>query len=100
MLVEKGLDVGDGLVEGPAVEAVEHGGRHGAFVLRRQGQIGTGHGNGSWHAQLPDSRGPAHRELLRCSEVTSLRDYLSTVSTPLWPENSFPWPPLDGSSRK
>ncbi|GGQ58403.1 hypothetical protein Saso_73360 [Streptomyces asoensis] len=61
VLVDEGLDRGEGVVQRLPVEAGENGGGHGAFVLRRQREVGSGHGNGCWHAQLPDSRGPAHR---------------------------------------
>ncbi|GAB7104117.1 hypothetical protein JCM4814A_24310 [Streptomyces phaeofaciens JCM 4814] len=61
MLFDECLDGGQGRLERLPVQAGEHGGGQGPFVLRRQRQVGAGHGNGSWHAQLPDSRGPAHR---------------------------------------
>ncbi|GHD45428.1 hypothetical protein GCM10010335_51170 [Streptomyces galbus] len=59
--VEEGLEGGHGLLERPAVEVGEDRRGQGALVLRRQREVGSGHGNGSWHAQLPDSRGPVHR---------------------------------------
>lgn len=61
VLVEQRLDGGEGLLQRLLVEARQNGGGQGALVLRRQRQVGSGHGNGCWHAQLPDSRGPAHR---------------------------------------
>lgn len=61
VLIDQGLDRGEGTVQRLSVEVGENGGGQGALVLRRQRQVGSGHGNGCWHAQLPDSRGPAHR---------------------------------------
>lgn len=61
VLFEKGLDGGEGPLQRLPVEVGEDGCGHRAFVLGRQRQVRSGHGNGSWHAQLPDSRGPAHR---------------------------------------
>ncbi|GHF14352.1 hypothetical protein GCM10017776_35390 [Streptomyces griseoluteus] len=52
-LVDHALDFQEGLVQRAAVEVAQHDGGHGPLVLRRQCQVGTGHGDGSWHAQLP-----------------------------------------------
>ncbi|GGW31602.1 hypothetical protein GCM10010503_04150 [Streptomyces lucensis JCM 4490] len=49
----QGVQLGEGLVERPLVEVAQHDRGHGPFVLRRQRQVGAGHGNGSRHAQLP-----------------------------------------------
>ncbi|GGS25671.1 hypothetical protein GCM10010238_12470 [Streptomyces griseoviridis] len=56
VLVDEGLQLGEHVVEGAPVDVLEHGRGHGPFVLRRQCQVGTGHGNGSWHARLPVSQ--------------------------------------------
>ncbi|GAA1500732.1 hypothetical protein GCM10009787_78870 [Streptomyces bangladeshensis] len=53
VLLGQGVEFGEGLVQRLAVEAGQDDGGHGPFVLRRQCHVGTGHGNGSWHAQLP-----------------------------------------------
>ncbi|GAB1337534.1 hypothetical protein ACE1SV_41240 [Streptomyces sp. E-15] len=56
VLLGQGLEFGEALVQRFAVEAGQHHGGHGPFVLRRQRQVGAGHGNGSWHVQLPALR--------------------------------------------
>ncbi|GGP31363.1 hypothetical protein GCM10018980_65280 [Streptomyces capoamus] len=53
VLLGVGVEFGEGLIERLAVEPGQHDGGHGPLVLRRQCHVGTGHGNGSWHAQLP-----------------------------------------------
>ncbi|GAA2529098.1 hypothetical protein GCM10010423_24970 [Streptomyces levis] len=53
VVFDQGLEVGERLFQGALGEVPEHGGGQGAFVLWRQRHVGTGHGNGSWHAQLP-----------------------------------------------
>ncbi|GAB2724422.1 hypothetical protein GCM10027072_17590 [Streptomyces bullii] len=84
VLLDQCLQVGQGPLERPPVDVLQHDGGQRSFVMRRQRQVGAGHGNGSWHAQLPVSPCPsAHRAFLRRTLMTSLRDYLSTVSTAL-----------------
>ncbi len=53
VLLGQGVEFGERLLQRALVEAAEHDGRHGPLVLCRQRHVGTGHGNGSWHAQLP-----------------------------------------------
>jgi hypothetical protein len=53
VLLDERLHVRQGVVQRLTVEVPEHDGGHGSLVLRRQGHVGAGHGNGSWHAQLP-----------------------------------------------
>ncbi len=54
-LVDQRLQLGQDALQGAPVDVLEHGRGQGAFVLWRQCQVGTGHGNGSWHARLPVS---------------------------------------------
>ncbi|GAA3220673.1 hypothetical protein GCM10020256_26900 [Streptomyces thermocoprophilus] len=53
VLLDEGLHGEQRLVQRLPVDVRQDGGRHGPLVLRRQCQVGAGHGNGSWHAQLP-----------------------------------------------
>ncbi|GAA4069526.1 hypothetical protein GCM10022233_52100 [Streptomyces shaanxiensis] len=53
VLIDQGLHVRQRQVQGLLTEVPEHDGGHGSLVLRRQRHVGAGHGNGSWHAQLP-----------------------------------------------
>ncbi|GGR60946.1 hypothetical protein GCM10010220_09760 [Streptomyces parvulus] len=55
VLVEEGLEVGEDVLQGAPVDVLEDDRGQGAFVLWRQCHVGTGHGNGSWHARLPVS---------------------------------------------
>ncbi|GHG95524.1 hypothetical protein GCM10018780_18980 [Streptomyces lanatus] len=54
VLLDEGLHARQRPLQRLAFEVLEHDGGHGSLVLRRQRHVGTGHGNGSWHAQLPD----------------------------------------------
>ncbi|GGP92773.1 hypothetical protein GCM10010266_14410 [Streptomyces griseomycini] len=85
VVLDQRLEVGQRLLERTGLDVPQHHGGQGSFVLRRQRHVGAGHGNGGWHSAAPRSpHAPsAHRALLRCTQVTSLRDYLSTVSTAL-----------------
>ncbi|BCL22715.1 hypothetical protein GCM10017668_45580 [Streptomyces tuirus] len=84
VVLDQGLHLGQRLLQGAPGHVPQHDGGQGAFVLWWQRHVGTGHGNGSWHAQLPVSPCPSERRVsLRRTVSTSLRDYLSTVSTPL-----------------
>ncbi|GGY01689.1 hypothetical protein GCM10010384_01710 [Streptomyces djakartensis] len=83
VVLDQGLHLGERVLQGALVDVPQYDGGQGAFVLWRQRHVGTGHGNGSWHAQLPDSPCRRRAGLLRHSFATSLRDYLSTVSTAL-----------------
>ncbi|GGW36659.1 hypothetical protein GCM10010320_15180 [Streptomyces caelestis] len=58
VVLDQGLHLGEGLLQGAPVDVPQHDGGQGAFVLWRQRHVGTGHGNGSWHAQLPVSPCP------------------------------------------
>ncbi|GGN33233.1 hypothetical protein GCM10011578_072900 [Streptomyces fuscichromogenes] len=53
VLLDEGDELGEGLFERALVEVPEHDRGHGPLVLDGQRHVGTGHGNGSWHAQLP-----------------------------------------------
>ncbi|GLP68080.1 hypothetical protein TUSST3_47020 [Streptomyces sp. TUS-ST3] len=83
VLVDERLQGGERVVQRLPVEAVEHDGGQGPLVLRRQRHVGTGHCDGSWHAQLPVSHARGPDGSLRRTRSTSLRDYLSTVTTAL-----------------
>ncbi|GAA4783373.1 hypothetical protein GCM10023220_02850 [Streptomyces ziwulingensis] len=84
VLVDEGLEVGQRLFQRPFGDVRQDDGGHGSFVLWRQRHVGAGHGNGSWHARLPVSPWPSvRRRSLRHTWMTSLRDYLSTVTTRL-----------------
>ncbi len=82
-LVGQGLELGQHLVQGAPVDVLEHGRGQRPFVLRRQCQVGTGHGDGSWHARLPVSHARRSAGVAPAPRMTSLRDYVSTVSTRL-----------------
>ncbi len=61
VLVDQGLHLRQRLVQRSLVEVPQHDGGQGPFVLWWQRHVGAGHGNGSWHAQLPVSRLSAGR---------------------------------------
>ncbi|GAB2818923.1 hypothetical protein GCM10027073_57770 [Streptomyces chlorus] len=53
VLLDERLEFGQGLFERQGGDVPQHHGGQGSFVLWWQRQVGTGHGNGSWHARLP-----------------------------------------------
>ncbi|GAA2763302.1 hypothetical protein GCM10010103_23430 [Streptomyces paradoxus] len=84
VVLDQGLHLGQDLLQRASFDVPQHDGGQGAVVVRWQRHVGAGHGNGSWHAQLPVSPCPSERRVsLRRTVSTSLRDYLSTVTTAL-----------------
>ncbi|GEC05784.1 hypothetical protein SSP24_34390 [Streptomyces spinoverrucosus] len=51
--LDQRLHLGEHLLQRAFVHIVQDDGGQGPLVLRRQRHVGTGHGNGCWHAQLP-----------------------------------------------
>ncbi|GGJ09189.1 hypothetical protein GCM10010121_019400 [Streptomyces brasiliensis] len=73
VLLDERVEFGQGMLERPLVEVPQDDGGHGPFVLRRQRHVGTGHGDGSGHAQLPalHIRGPTGVTPVRRDDFTA-----------------------------